>query len=120
MLHYMHVHHHTIILNQDKFLGIHQTSKSQHCLAQHLAQAEGSRSGETCSLRRASPSPRRERQKLGHGQHGISLKRDPSRLRELPARSKIERAARATFRAKNLGELPVSSRLGEMDSLGRD
>ena len=72
------------------------------------------------SLRRASPSPRRERQKLGHGQHGISLKRDPSRLGELPARSKIERAAWATFRAKNLGELPVSSRLGEMDSLGRD
>ncbi|QCE11829.1 hypothetical protein DEO72_LG10g3067 [Vigna unguiculata] len=93
---------------------------SEHSLAQHLAQAEGSRSGETCSLRRASPSPRRERQKQGHGQHGISLKRDPSRLGELPARSKVERAARATFRAKNLGELPVSSRLGEIDSLGRD
>ena len=43
-----------------------------------------------------------------------------SRLGELPARSKVERAARATFRAKNLGELPVSSRLGEVDSLGRD
>jgi len=79
-----------------------------------LAQARRARSGEP------PPSLRRERQKLGHGQHGISLKRDPSRLGELPARSKIERAARATFRAKNLGELPVSSRLGEMDSLGRD
>ena len=79
-----------------------------------LAQARPARSGEP------PPSPRRERQKQGHGQHGISLKRDPSRLSELPARSKIERAGRATFRAKNLGELPVSSRLGEMDSLGRD
>ena len=118
MFHYIHVHHHTIILNQHGSLGKHQTSKSQHCLAQHLAQAEGSRSGETCSLRRASPSPRRERQKQGHGQHGISLKRDPSLLGELPARSKVERAAWATFRAKNLGELPVSSRLGEMERLG--
>jgi len=77
-----------------------------------LAQARRARSGEP------PPSPRRERQKLGHGQHGISLKRDPSRLGELPARSKIERAARETFRAKDLGELPISSRLGEMDSLG--
>jgi len=59
-------------------------------------------------------------QKTRHEQHGISLKRDPSRLGELPARSKVERAAWATFRAINLGELPVSSRLGEMDSLGRD
>ncbi|QCE10309.1 hypothetical protein DEO72_LG10g1537 [Vigna unguiculata] len=38
----------------------HQTSKSQHCLAQHLAQAEGSRSGETCSLRRASDVYKRQ------------------------------------------------------------
>ena len=79
-----------------------------------LAQARQARSGEP------PPSPKRERQKQGPGQRGISLKRDPSRLGELPARSKIERAARATFRTKNLGELPVSSRLGEMDSLGRD
>jgi len=93
-----------------------ETSNIQNTARSHPA----SRSGWGVSLRRASPSPRRERQKLGHGQHGISLKRDPSRLGELPARSKIERAARATFRAKNLGELPVSSRLGEIDSLGRD
>jgi len=55
-----------------------------------------------------------------HEQRGISLKRDPSRLGELPARSKVERATWATFRAGALGELPVSSRLGEIDSPGRD
>jgi len=78
-----------------------------------LAQARRARSGE--------PPPRLgESTKTRHEQHGISLKRDPSRLGELPARSKVERAAWATFRAINLGELPVSSRLGEMDSLGRD
>jgi len=64
-----------------------------------------------------------------HEQRGISLKRDPSRLGELPARSKVERAAWATFCAgalgelpvsSRLGELPVSSRLGEIDSPGQD
>ncbi|QCD96349.1 hypothetical protein DEO72_LG6g1051 [Vigna unguiculata] len=79
-----------------------------------LAQARQARSGEP-PLRLGEGS-----RKTGPGQHGISLKRDPSRLGELPARSKVERAAWATFRAINLGELPVSSRLGEMDSLGRD
>ncbi|QCD79672.1 hypothetical protein DEO72_LG1g3319 [Vigna unguiculata] len=72
IFYHIHSHHYTIILNQDKFLGNHQTSKSQDCLAQLLAQAEGSRSGETCSLRRASPSPRREhknRSKNNAGSH---------------------------------------------------
>jgi len=88
--------------------------QKQYGLAQHLAQARCARSGE--------PPPRlgESTKKQGHEQHGISLKRDPSRLGELPARSKVERVAWATFRAKNLGELHVSSRLGEMDSLGRD
>ena len=79
-----------------------------------LAQARHARSGEPPS--RLGESTK----KIRAWQHGISLKRDPSRLGELPARSKVERAARATFRAKTLGELPVSSRLGEIDSLGRD
>ena len=74
---YIHIHHHTIILNQDRSLGNHQTSQSQHCLAQHLAQAEGSRSGETCSLRRASPSPRRGHRSRSMGNAG-------SRLSEIP------------------------------------
>jgi len=72
-----------------------------------LAQARHARSGEPPS--RLGESTK----KIRAWQHGISLKRDPSRLGELPARSKVERAARATFRAKTLGELPVSSRLGE-------
>jgi len=52
-----------------------------HCLAQPLAQAEGSRSGE-------SPSPRRGLEKGNRNQRGISLRRDPSRLGELFTRSK--------------------------------
>jgi len=32
----------------------------------------------------------------------------------------VKLVAWATFRAEALGELPVSSRLGETDSLGRD
>jgi len=90
------------------------TSPSISLRLRGLAQARRARSGE--------PPPRlgESTKKTRAWQHGISLKRDPSRLGELPARSKIERAARATFRAKNLGELPVSSRLGEIDSLGRD
>ncbi|QCE08307.1 hypothetical protein DEO72_LG9g3338 [Vigna unguiculata] len=103
-----------------KSLGKHQTSKSQHCLAQHLAQAEGSRSGETCSLRRASPSPRREHK-------GRSMSNAGSRLSEIPLAwascllaQKFKQVAWATFHAIDLGELPVSSRLGEIDSLGRD
>ncbi|QCD79080.1 hypothetical protein DEO72_LG1g2718 [Vigna unguiculata] len=50
-----------------------------------------------------------------------------SRLSEIPlawARCSLaqefKQVAWATFRAKALGELPVSSRLGEIDSLGRD
>jgi len=50
-----------------------------------------------------------------------------SRLGETPlawARCSLtqnfEQVAQATFRAITLGELPVSSRLGEIDSLGRD
>ena len=46
------------------------------------------------------PSLRLEHQKQGWGHHGISLKRDPSRLGEWPARSKGERVAWARFRAE--------------------
>jgi len=74
--------------------------QKQYGLAQHLAQAEESRSGEMCSLRRdvlaqtSLPLAKaRAQKKKGHEQHGISLKRDPSRLGELPARSKVERVA---------------------------
>ncbi|QCE14769.1 hypothetical protein DEO72_LG11g1775 [Vigna unguiculata] len=85
-----------------------------------LAQAEGSRSGETCSLRRAPPRLGESTKKTRAWQHGISLNALGRANPLNGARSKVERAARATFRAKNLGELLVSSRLGEIDSLGRD
>ena len=65
-----------------------------------LAQARQARSGETGSLRRAPPSPRRGLEKPGHEHRGISLKRDPSRLGELPARSKAQWVAWATLRAE--------------------
>ena len=70
-----------------------------------------------CLAQASLPSPRREDKNQRCGHYGISLKRDPSRLGEWPARSKGERVAWARFRAENL---PVSSRLGEIDSLGRD
>ncbi|QCE01778.1 hypothetical protein DEO72_LG7g3078 [Vigna unguiculata] len=106
-------HHHEHPLSQES----HPTL---HCLAQHLAQAEESRSGETVSLRRTPPSPRRGFDEAPMEHHGISLRRDPSRLGEMFPRSKFEQVAWATFRAIILGELPVSSRLGEMDSFRRD
>jgi len=123
MLHYIHITHHTIIQSYSTKIDHSGTIKhpkhstispSTSLRLRGLAQARRARSGEPPS--RLGESTKKTRA----WQHGISLKRDPSRLGELPARSKIERAARATFRAKNLGELPVSSRLGEIDSLGRD
>ena len=96
------------------------TTQTAYSLAQPLAQAEGFRSGETCSLKRAPPSPRRGFDGALREHHGISLRREPSRLVEVFPRSKFEQVAWATFRAIILGELPVSSRLGEMDSFRRD
>ncbi|QCD86794.1 diphosphonucleoside phosphohydrolase [Vigna unguiculata] len=76
-----------------------------YCLAQPLAQAEGSRSGEP-------PSPRRGLERASREQRGISLRQDPSRLGEMFARSKIERVAWAASRVKGaLGEsLSISPR----------
>jgi len=78
-----------------------------------LAQARRARSGETCSLRRAPPSPRRGLEEVPREHHGISLRRDPSRLDEVFARSKI--------RAGRLGDLSRIGGLGEppSDSLRR-
>ena len=50
--HYIHTTHHTFIPNQNRPSRNNKYPKTQHCLAQHLAQAEESRSGETISLRR--------------------------------------------------------------------
>ncbi|QCD83096.1 hypothetical protein DEO72_LG2g3439 [Vigna unguiculata] len=79
-----------------------------------LAQARRARSGEP---------PLR----LGEGSMVHSGNITGSRLSEIPlawARRSLaqefKQVAWATFRATALGELPVSSRLGEIDSLGRD
>ncbi|QCD86015.1 hypothetical protein DEO72_LG3g536 [Vigna unguiculata] len=100
--------------------------QTQHCLAQLLAQAEGSRSGETVSLRRdslaqASPPPPRQGLKTGAGkQRGISLRRDPSRLGELFARSKIGAGRLGDLSRKLVWVSLRQTRLGESDSPGRD
>jgi len=106
ILHYIHITHHAFIPNQnrpfkDKQIFNHSTvSPSTSLRLRDLTQARQSRLGE--------PPPRlgERAQKQGQEQRGISLKRDPSRLGELPARSKVERVAWATFRAKKPGRAP--------------
>ncbi|QCD93365.1 hypothetical protein DEO72_LG5g1440 [Vigna unguiculata] len=92
----------------------------QYGLAQHLAQAEGSRSGETCSLRRASPSPRREHKSKSMSNAGSRLSEIPLAWASCLLVQKLSESPGRPFVQKNLGELPVSSRLGKMDSLGRN
>ena len=94
--------------------------QKQYGLAQHLAQAEESRSGETCSLRRASPSPRREDKSKSMSNAGSRLSEIPLAWASCLLAQKLGESPGQPFVQKNLGELPVSSRLGEMDSLGRD
>jgi len=76
----------TIIPKQIPFIQKQPSNQIVHCLAQPLAQAEGSRSGEP-------PSPRRGLENETGNQRGISLRRDPSRLGETLARSKTELVA---------------------------
>ncbi|QCE14419.1 hypothetical protein DEO72_LG11g1419 [Vigna unguiculata] len=91
-----------------------------HRLAQSLAQAEGFRLGETCSLKRAPPSPRRGLDEAPRAYHGISLRRDPSRLGEMLARSRSRAGRLGDLSCKSPRRAPYSSRLGETGSLGRD
>ncbi|QCE05613.1 hypothetical protein DEO72_LG9g617 [Vigna unguiculata] len=79
-----------------------------------LAQARRARSGE--------PPPR-----LGEGAKNKGMGNTGSRLSEIPLAwascllaQKLSEPPGRRFAQKNLGELPVSSRLGEIDSLGRD
>jgi len=97
---YIHVSHHNIHTQSNTNHPRANKHLIAHCLAQSLAQAEGSRSDETCSLRRGS-------RKASRNQRGISLGRDPSRLGEMFARSKIGRVAWASSRAKGFGQVPV-------------
>ena len=124
MLHYIHITHHTIILNQNRSFRNQQIIQeptdiqTQHGLAQHLAQAEGSCSGKTVSPRRV-PLRLGEGSKRTRKQRGISLRWDPSRLDELCARSKHTLVAWATTRAESSGRASThlawasQARLGE-------
>jgi len=107
MLHYIHITHHTIILNQNRSFRNKQASNHNTVLAQYLAQAEGSRSGEASSLRR---TPFR----LGEGSKEHPRINVGSRLGETPlawARcllaQKFERVAWATLRTNWFGRIPV-------------
>jgi len=90
----------TIIPKQIPIIQEQSNNQTAPCLAQPLAQAEGSRSGGT-------PSPRRGLEGGTRSQRGISLRRVPSRLGEMFARLKVEQVAWTTFRAKGFGRVPV-------------
>jgi len=78
-----------------------------------LAQARRACSGEP-------PSPRRGLKKEGRSTCGILLRREPSRLGEMLARSKSLAGRLGELSRKSLERAPCSSRLGETSSLGRD
>jgi len=78
-----------------------------------LAQARRARSSEP-------PSPRRGLEKGGRSTCGISLRREPSRLGEMLARSKSRAGRLGDLSHKSPRRAPCSSRLGETGSLGRD
>ena len=86
----------------------------QYGLAQHLAQAGGSRSGEP------PPSPRREHKSKSMSNAGSRLSEIPLAWASCLLAQKLSESPGDLSCKKNLGELPVSSRLGEMDSLGRN
>ena len=96
----------TFIPNQNRSSRNKQTSKHNTILPstslrlRGLAQARRFRSGE-------SPSPRRGLEKGIKTQRGISLRRDPSHLGEMFARSKFEWVAWATSRANWFRRIPV-------------
>ncbi|QCE00260.1 hypothetical protein DEO72_LG7g1548 [Vigna unguiculata] len=81
---------------------------TQHSLAQHLAQAEGSRSGETCSLRRASPSPRREHKNKCVGNVGSRLSEIPLAWASCLLAQKPQQVAWATIRGEMLRRASVN------------
>jgi len=97
----------TIIPKQLPIIQEQPSNQTTHCLAQPLAQTEGSRSGETVSLRRdglAQASPLR----LGEGSKKEAGTNAGSRLGETPLAwascslaQNDEQVAWATFREKN-------------------
>jgi len=89
-----------IILEQISIIQEQQSNPTAHLLAQPLAQAEGSRPGEP-------PSPKRGLEKGSRSTRGISLRRDPSRLGEMLARSKSRAGRLGDLSCKSFGRVPV-------------
>ena len=106
----------TFIPNQTDHPEINQSSKhstvspSTSLRLRGLAQARQSRSGE-------SPSAQARAQTGTGKQHGISLRRDPSRLGELCARSKTHPGRLSDHSRRKLWASLCTSRLGESISV---
>ena len=110
---HMHTHSSHALITILKFKPyIHQPSQENKHTAPYLALPRPApRSGRRISLRRdmlaqESPLCLGEGSKKSRNQRRISLRRDPSRLGEMFARSKVERVAWATFRAIGFGWVP--------------
>jgi len=119
-LHYIHVSHHNVHT---------QTNTNHPRMNKHpnnVLPRPTPRSGWRVSLRRdvlaqASPlSPRWGLKEASREHHGISLRRDPSRLGEVFVRSKIWAGRLGDLSRNRVWVSPCSSRLGETGSLGRD
>jgi len=106
-----------IILKTKPALSIQNQEKhpTLHCLAQHLAQAEGSRSGETVSLRRVPPPPRRGHKIRGMSNAGSRLGETPLAWASCLLAQNVERVAWATSRVKGVWANPWLSRLGKIN-----
>jgi len=76
--------------------------QTQHCLAQHLARAEGSPLGETVSLRQVPPPPRREHKIRGMSNAGSRLGETPLAWASWLLAQNFERVAWATTRVKGV------------------
>jgi len=115
----LYTYHSSCIHTQPKQTIQEQTNiQSQHCLAQHLAQVEGSRSGETVS-------PRRVPFRLGEGSTGTRKQRG-SRLSEIPLSPgrvvcslKTHPGRLSDHSLRKLWASLCTSRLGESSSPGR-
>ena len=79
------------------------STQTAYCLAQPFAQTEGSRSGETCSLRRAPLRLSEGSRKHPGNITGSRLGETPLAWARCSLAQKFERVAWATFRALRFG-----------------
>jgi len=96
---------------QALFIQSQESNHNSHCLAQHLAQAEGSRSGEPLRLGEGS-------KKENSSSREISPRWDLSRLGEMLARSRATWVAWATARVKHLGRASIDLAYARQTRLG--